>query len=37
MLGPSIDSRCAAFDSAMLGALGKNGCKACHDNFREKS
>lgn len=20
-----------------LGALGKNGCKACHDNFREKS
>ena len=22
---------------AALGALGKNGCKACHDGFREKS
>lgn len=22
---------------AQLGALGKNGCKACHDNFREKN
>jgi len=22
---------------AQIGALGKNGCKACHDNFREKS
>jgi cytochrome c556 len=22
---------------AQLGALGKNGCKACHDGFREKS
>lgn len=22
---------------AALGGLGKNGCKACHDNFREKN